>query len=174
MRVHVAEQRAGDTGDDLLSTGEAAALLGVSRQQVVDLCDEGQLPHSWAGKHRRLLRRDVEALAAGNSRMTRDQAQSLLLAHAIAGRVVTDPDGAREVARRNLRAMQDGRARGSARVWLAEWEKLLDGPLTDLLTALTSPAPRSRELRQNNPFAGVLSETERMQVLTAARAALRR
>ena len=49
-----------------------------------------------------------------------------------------------------------------------EWERLLEGPLTELLTALTSPSPRSRELRQNNPFAGVLSEEERRRVLGAA------
>jgi hypothetical protein len=51
---------------------------------------------------------------------------------------------------------------------MREWERLLEGPLTELLTALTSPSPRSRELRQNNPFAGVLSEEERRRVLGAA------
>jgi hypothetical protein len=42
-------------------------------------------------------------------------------------------------------------------------------PLTELLAALTSPSPRSRELRQNNPFAGLLPETEPKVVLRAAR-----
>jgi hypothetical protein len=50
----------------------------------------------------------------------------------------------------------------------ASGEKLLDGSLTDLLAALTSPAPRSRELRQNNPFAGVLADEERHKVLQVA------
>jgi hypothetical protein len=48
MRGRVAELVAA-TGQELLSTGEAAALLGVSRQHVVDLCDAGALPSTWAG-----------------------------------------------------------------------------------------------------------------------------
>ncbi|CAB4925228.1 unannotated protein [freshwater metagenome] len=174
MRGQVARLHAEDTGSELLTTGEAAALLGVSRQQVVDLCDEGQLPHSWAGKHRRLLRQDVETLALGNRRMTRDQTRSMLLAHAIAGRVAVDPEGSRTVARENLQRMLAAAPRGGARVWLQEWERLLDGSLIGLLSALTSPTPRSRELRQNNPFAGVLSEEERTAVLAASRDAGRR
>ena len=42
---------------------------------------------------------------------------------------------------------------------------LLDGPLMDLLRALTSHSVRSRELRQNSPFAGILAEDERRSVL---------
>ncbi len=169
MRGQVAEGLAEDTGQQLLSTGEAATLLGVSRQHVVDLCEAGTLPYSWAGKHRRIRRRDVELVAAGNHRMTRDQLRSLLMAHAIAGRVVADPERARALAQENLRRMRTSAARGGARVWLREWERLLHGSLADLLTALTSPSLRSRELRQNNPFAGVLSDEERRQVTEAAR-----
>lgn len=100
--------------------------------------------------------------------MTRDQVRSLLLAHAIAGRIAEDPEGARALARENLRRMRESSSRGAARVWMREWERLLEGPLTELLTVLTSPSPRSRELRQNSPFAGVLSEEERRRVLEAA------
>ncbi|MCO7220401.1 helix-turn-helix domain-containing protein [Klenkia sp. PcliD-1-E] len=163
--------RVADTGEGLLTTGEAAALLGVSRQHVVDLCTEGQLPHSWAGKHRRLRQRDVETLAEGNRRMTRDQVRSMLLAHAVAGHVATDPDGTRAIARANLQRMFEATPRGGARVWLQEWARLLDGPLLDLLATLTSPTLRSRELRQNSPFAGVLTEAERLTALATADAA---
>jgi excisionase family DNA binding protein len=169
----VAEQLVQDRGEELLSTGEAASLLGVSRQHVVDLCEAGSLPYSWVGKHRRIRRQDVERIAAGNHRVTRDQVRSLLLAHAIAGRVVLDPDGTRALARQNLRSMREASARGATQVWIHEWERLLDGPLTDLLTALTSSSPRSRELRQNNPFAGVLTDEERQRVLSTARSAVR-
>ncbi len=170
MRRHVAEQLA-QPGEELLSTGEAAELLGVSRQHVVDLCDAGKLPSTWSGKHRRVRRSDVELIASGGRRLSRDQVRSLLLAHAIAGRVVADPDRARELAWANLDRMQASSTRGAARVWIREWRRLLEGPLTDLLAALTSPAPRSRELRQNNPFAGLLTEHERQAVLQAARGA---
>jgi hypothetical protein len=70
------------------------------------------------------------------------------------------------MARSNLQTMRDA-ARGQAKRWLDEWEGLLDGPLDELLTQLTSRSPKGRELRQNSPFAGVLSNEERRRVLDA-------
>ena len=97
--------------------------------------------------------------------MTRDQVRSLLLAHAVAGRVATDPDGTRALARDNLRRMQASSAGGAGTVWLDAWEPLLDRPLLELLAALTSPSPWSRDLRQTSLFAGVLTPAERPRVL---------
>jgi hypothetical protein len=62
-------------------------------------------------------------------------------------------------------------SRGVSRRWLDEWETLLRGPLDRVLEALTSRAPRARELRQNSPFAGILNEQERQRVLAAFRPA---
>jgi excisionase family DNA binding protein len=168
MRKDFASMVASAEGDELLTTGEAAQLLGVSRQHIVDLCSAGDLAYTVVGKHRRVRRRDVEQLRARGRRLTRDQLRSLLLAHAVAGRIVMDPDGTLELARRNLERMRASATRGSTRIWLDEWARLLDGPLPDLLSALTSISPRSRELRQNTPFAGVLTEDERQRVLDAS------
>src|SRR4051794_22713558 len=60
--------------------------------------------------------------------------------------------------------MRENAARGATLRWFDEWKRLLDGPLLELLEALTSPSPLSRELRRNTPFAGVLSEDERHRV----------
>ncbi|MPY81460.1 MAG: helix-turn-helix domain-containing protein, partial [Actinophytocola sp.] len=38
-------------GEQLLSTGQAAEVLGCSRQHVVDLCSSGQLPYVTVGTH---------------------------------------------------------------------------------------------------------------------------
>lgn len=162
---------AADGDDRLISTGEAAEILGVSRQHVANLCSSGLLPYSLVGSHRRVRRADVEQLAVGKSRMTRDQTASLLFGAAIAGKVLADPERTRALARENLRKMHDRATRTSAREWLKEWDDIVDGPLTGLITVLTSPSPRSRELRQNNPFAGVLSQSERERILTLARTA---
>jgi len=52
-------------------------------------------------------------------------------------------------------------------VWLTRWrEKLRQGPGA-VLKVLTSEAPEAVELRQNSPFAGVLSQPQRQQVLKA-------
>jgi biopolymer transport protein ExbB/TolQ len=98
----------------------------------------------------------------------RDQRRSLWLAYAVAARIVTDPNAAVASARTNLERMRTA-ARGQARKWLDEWERLLDGPIEDLLDNLTSRSPKGRELRQNSPFAGLLDGEERAEVLAAWR-----
>ena len=65
--------------------------------------------------------------------------------------------------------LQQTHTRGQAARWLAEWEHLLDGPIEEILDALTSRSGRARELRRNTPFAGVLSADERRQVLAEFR-----
>jgi len=155
------------TDDDLLTTGEAARLLGSSRQHVVDLADQGDLPFVTAGTHRRIRRGDLSELASRTVAMTRDQRRSLWLSHAVAGKLVADPEAVLAKAERNLDRMRAAHTRGQAARWLGEWERLLAGPLEDVLAALTSPTPRARELRQNSPFAAVLTEAERAGVLDA-------
>lgn len=148
--------------EDLLTTGEVAKLLGVSRQHVVDLCDRGDLPYLMVGSHRRVRRADAERARQVRTRMTRDQRRSLWLGHAVAGRIVEDPDAALGVARKQL-AHLDSRSNR----WTREWEYLLDGDVEEVLRALTSPSQRSRELRQNSPFTGLLEEDRRSKVLTS-------
>lgn len=155
--------------DELLTTGEVARILGTSRQHVVDLCERGDLPFATTGRHRRVRRGDVEALRGRTQRMTRDQRLSLWLGHAAAGQLVADPESVLRKARENLTALQDTHRRGVANRWLDEWDELLRGPVDGVLEALTSRSPKARELRQNSPFAGVLTERERDRVLSAFR-----
>jgi excisionase family DNA binding protein len=148
--------------DDLLTTGEVAKLLGVSRQHVVDLCDRGDLPYVMVGSHRRIRRIDAERARQVRTKMTRDQRRSLWLAYAVAGHLVADPEAGIARARNQLAhsAMRENR-------WTREWADLLEGDVDGVLGALTSTSQRSRELRQNSPFSGVLSEGERAIVLAA-------
>lgn len=159
---------------ELLTTGEAAKVLGTSRQHVVDLCKRGDLPFVTVGTHRRVRRSDLEALRTRTERLTRDQRRSLWIGHAAAGKLVADPDAVLDRARRNLTRLQQTHTRGQVARWLAEWERILNGPLDGVLEALTSTSPRARELRQNSPFAGLLSEPERAQVLDSFRTSRQR
>jgi excisionase family DNA binding protein len=158
--------------DELLTTGEAARLLSCSRQHVVDLCDRGDLPFTTVRKHRRVRRSDIETLRSGSDRLTRDQRRSLWLSYAVAGAYVKDPEHAKQQARHTLEMMRST-ARGQAQRWLDEWDRLLDGPDSKLLAALTSHSPRGRELRQNSPLSGVLSDEERFRALDAWRSSER-
>jgi hypothetical protein len=105
-------------------------------------------------------------LQQGSIRLTRDQRRSLWLGYAIAGRIVTDPNAAIAVARRNIDAMLLTQ-RGSGRRWLTRWKDLLDRPTEEILATLTSNSFTARELRQNNPFAGLLDDATRLQVISA-------
>lgn len=150
--------------DELLTTGEAAKLINSSRQHVVDLCRQGVLPFTSVGTHRRIRRQDLEALTNRNGRLRREDRRSLWLAYATAGKVVSDPAAAIDRARHQLALMRPT-ARGQAQLWLDEWSELLDGPIDALLFALTDPSLRGREMRQNSPFAGLLSDEERTAII---------
>lgn len=168
MRTATYDTITAHTGDELLTTGEAAILLNSSRQHIVDLCERGELPFTTVGTHRRVSRDDVEAVQARTQRLSKDQRRSLWLAYAIAGRIAEDPRSALRLARRNLETMRRT-SRGQATRWLDEWERLLNGPIENVLEQLVSRASKGREMRQNVPFAGLLSSARRQRILSAWR-----
>lgn len=150
---------------ELIRTGAAARILGTSRQHVVDLCARGAIRSHGTGVHRRLERKEVEALM--DRGRTRDDRQSLWLHAAVAGRVARDPQGALAKARANIRRMQSAhRARSP---WVDRWERLIDAGPEAVLRALVADTPESVELRQSSPFAGVLTDRERRRALDAFR-----
>jgi excisionase family DNA binding protein len=153
----------------LLSTGEAARMLGASRQHVVNLCDSGRLPCVRVGTHRRVDRLALKAflLSPTAPRLRREQLVSLWLHHAVAGHLVKDPDAVLERARRNLDKLSERHP--SAQPWLEAWHRTLDNGPSSVLQILTSPSESAVELRQNSPFAGVLTEAERRKVLESFR-----
>lgn len=150
---------------ETLTTGEAARLIGSSRQHVVDLCNRGLLPYTLVNRHRRIRLADLDAFTSSSQRMTRDQLRSFRLAMAVAGHLVRDPEATKVVARAHLASLSPGSNRRRGEKWHRRWVSLLDGPLDELLTALTADTVDSRELRQNSPFIGVLGEAEREAIL---------
>ena len=163
-------RRDGHSADALMTTGEAAVLLGSSRQHVVDLCASGRLPYQLAGTHRRVRRADVEALRDPQPGLTRDQMRSLWLHRAVAGKLALDPPRVLSKAKRNLARMRQAHPAGLVQADFDAWEQLLDGPLELLFDVLVSTSPKAIELRQNTPFAGVLTPAERARALSAFRA----
>lgn len=140
-------------------------LLRSSRQHVVDMCERGFLPYAKIGSHRRLRLADVEAALRPD--LTRDQLKALWLHRAVAGRLVADPEPVLAKASANLVRLRQVHPTGMAALWLNRWQARLDEGLEAVLETLTSRDPMSIELRQNSPFAGVLSDTERLAVLAA-------
>ncbi|RLP74103.1 DNA-binding protein [Mycetocola tolaasinivorans] len=147
----------------LMSTGTAAVLLGVSRQHVVDLCERGELPFTRVGKHRRISPRDIENLT---NPLTPDEQRSLWLHEVVLGQLILDPERVIRIARQNLHRWQGlHRSDGMSVHYLNQWEAILDRGIDDVRRALVGIDRQSIELRQNSPFAGVLTEKQRAKVL---------
>lgn len=152
----------------LLTTSDAARLMGCSLQHVVDLCSTGRLPYLSMGTHRRIRRADVEAFVRmGRGRLLRpEQRRSLWIGRAMAGKVARDPAGALAMGRENLQRLRTVHRRSGP--WLDAWEAILDNP-DEVMAVLTGMDDRSVELRANGPFGGLLGEDELRDVVEAAR-----
>jgi len=154
----------------LLKTGEVALILGVSRQHVVNLADRGDLSAVRIGTHRRIPLSEVERLR-GPTRLTPERVKSLRLHQALIGDLLVDPDGVVAKARDNIRRwLPQQRADGMTATYLRKWEEILDAGLDPILEALTATDEMSCELRENSPFAGVMSPERREKVLATLRA----
>lgn len=149
---------------DLIRTGEAAQLLGCSRQHIVDLCNEGKLPVAREGGVHRYVRR-ADVLALIRYPPSREQEQSRWLHTAVAGHLVTDPDGVLDRARENLDRFSAVHAGTMAEYWLGLWRAALESGPDQVLGFLVSDSPQAADMRQNSPFTGILSGDERRTVL---------
>lgn len=146
--------------DTLLRTGEAARRLGVSRQHIVDMCNQGKLPFVVVGTHRRIPERAITEKVASAAGATSDQ-QSLWLHAALIPRLINDPDAVIHTARKNLAR---GRASGAIDVhsepYAQEWEQALDAGVGQIITLILDPSDHGATLRSSTPFAGVLPQDE--------------
>ncbi len=109
------------------------------------------------------LRLELRAVPLTSNR-DRAAARSLALHRAGARRLDDDPDAVLVAARRNLTTMRAIHADGSADRWLDAWAALLDGPVIEVARVLTEESESAHELRQNTPFAGILSASERWDI----------
>ena len=155
-------------GSDLLTTSDAARLIGCSRQHVVDLCTSGQLAYTSTGTHRRIRRADVEAFVrSGDGRLLRpEQRRSLWVGRAMAGKVARDPGHVLALGRENLQRLRAVHRRSGP--WLDAWAAILNSP-DEVMAVLTGIDERSVELRANGPFGGLLGDEELRDVVEAAR-----
>lgn len=115
----------------------------------------------------RTLRRLAEAVGwemeiTFTPAMTREDRRSLFLHQAITEQLRRSPDPVVRKARRNLRRMLD-RHPEAGRL-LNDWMRILEGPVEQMIAAMTDTSVRARALRQVTPFAGVLTADQRAGV----------
>ena len=77
--------------------------------------------------------------------------RSIVLHRVIAQRIRENP-ALLDVARQNLRRWIN---EGGERPYWTAWEKLMEGPLEEMLAFMVSPTEKARWLRQSSPFAGI-------------------
>jgi excisionase family DNA binding protein len=159
----------GDMEKTMLTTAEAAEILGVSRQHVVNLSNRGEIASIKIGAHRRIPLSEVERLQGRNA-LTPEREKSLRLHQALIGDLLENPDAVISKARENIaRWLPQQRPDGMSARYLREWQHILDSGLDGILDALTATDEKSYELRENSPFAGVLSQERRNKVLKTLR-----
>ena len=82
MLIHIVEQMKQGRAivmmpeDETFTTQAAANFLGVSRQHLVDLLEDGNIPYHKVGSHRRVFFRDLKEYAGNrdaNRRITMDE-----------------------------------------------------------------------------------------------------
>jgi len=91
------------------------------------------------------------------------------LHRAVAGKLACDPERVLERARRNLDRLERVHAEGMSRRWLDRWRALVDEGPEAVMRVLVEESADANELRQNSPFAGVLSNDERLAILRGSR-----
>jgi excisionase family DNA binding protein len=152
------------TCPDLLSTGDVASRLGVSRQQVVNMCGRGEIEHVMVGKHRRIPMREVNRILSPS--LTREQEKSMWLHRALMTPLLVAPEEVIGRAFENIVCWKrEHRSDGMTMRYLSDWEQILSQGLDAVMETIVSASPEACELRQNTPFAGVLDDTTRVQVL---------
>jgi hypothetical protein len=101
-------------------------------------------------------------------KLTRDQERSLWLHRAVLAELVENPEAVLAKVGGNLQRLRAQHlGRGMTARWLDQWQEVLDAGVDAVAEVLTSQGPAALELRQNSPFAGVISEEVRSQVLAS-------
>ena len=158
-----------------LSPRTLAAASGTSAP-TLRAYEHGTKEPSWSVA-RRIVRAagfdlDLSVVAAGRSR-TSDEMFKLELDRLIAAHLIADPGTVLTVARRNL-----ARARVERPVheqgWISEWENIIEQPLLAIVSLLLADDAESLYLKQTSPFAGVLTQDERLQAMQRVQARRRR
>lgn len=83
-------------------------------------------------------------------------------------RLEENPQEIKALALKNLDRMESKSRAPIARSWLRDWRSLINGPIDELRKAMLADTEVARELRQLSPFAGAISQDERLDAIRKA------
>jgi len=157
-----------------LSQRAAAHVCGIP-QSMLSRIESGQTQPSVTTLIRILERLGAELHLELRSPETggqvrREKQRSLWLNRLVVGELTRDPDRVLATARDNIARWRDIHAgRPSILMALDRWSEILDEGVESIVATLTGPSEEAEDLRQNAPFAGVLSQEQREQALASFR-----
>jgi hypothetical protein len=108
-------------------------------ERLVEALDAGGDPHLAAELRNRIVHGEIAYGYPGLNRAIADEALALIRRWRSLGRI--------------------------ADRYADAWEEILERPIADIRKALLADTQWARDLRQNSPFAGLLSEAERLRIL---------
>lgn len=142
----------------------ALAAEGMSMRKIADVT-EVSLP---------VVQRLLEKAKASRPALERrEERVSYELHRAVAEKVIEDPQPVLSKARNNLQKMLAKTRDAYSVGWVLEWQTLVSGDVTKLVEVMLRPDERGIDLRQMTPFAGVLSQEERLVAIHKAQKANR-
>lgn len=112
---------------------------------------------------------DVRLVGTGRGAAlrARRERRGLALAAAVAGAVTRDFERAIRLAEKNLVKATNVMGTNRGQRWLDEWRTILDRGPDAVCAALLDTTPHGHDMRQVNPFAGLLTDAEREAALAA-------
>ena len=105
---------------------------------------------------------------AGRLLTRREERVGLELHRAIAKKLIDDSAPILGLVPANVERMRSVVRGPTAHGWLDEWTSLATGSLGELIDTMLGTDQRSIDLRQNSPFAGALTQSERIEAIERA------
>ncbi|MET4638371.1 transcriptional regulator with XRE-family HTH domain [Mycetocola sp. 2940] len=98
----------------------------------------------------------------------REERVTMELHRALANKLKNDPQLALKVVPSNLGRLRARLTSPIGQQWVDRWAELVDSPVGVLIDGMLADTPEGRELRQNSPFAGALTQDERLAAIERA------
>lgn len=113
------------------------------------------------------LRAAADMPAPLHAAPTRADRRSLYLNQLVVEELRRHPTRVLAKARENLAHLR--RVADTGTHWLDEWERVLDGPIEDVVALLQDPGEHGCDMRQMSPFAGVVPHGRRWEAIREMR-----
>jgi hypothetical protein len=98
----------------------------------------------------------------------REERVSMELHLTLSQKLRSDPEVVIAVTPKNLENLRSRLTSPIGQGWVSRWVELLEGPVEALISGMLAETSEGRELRQNSPFAGALTQSERIVAIERA------